>query len=94
MAAYAGTHGQSACRSSIGTGFTVMTKDNMDDPNVKKFIYSRLTVTAPERPRALARPAHRRIPRRGGRRATRPAAGRLLAAAWPWLFLVLLLVIL
>jgi len=23
----------------IGTGFTVMTKDNIDDPDVKKFLY-------------------------------------------------------
>ena len=24
----------------IGTGFTVMSKDNIDDPNVKKYVYT------------------------------------------------------
>jgi ribose transport system substrate-binding protein len=39
MTAYAITHGQSA-PVHIGTGSTIMTKDNIDDPNVKKFVYS------------------------------------------------------
>ena len=26
--------------TAIGTGFTVMTKDNIDDPDVMKFVYS------------------------------------------------------
>ena len=39
MTAYAVTHGQSA-PVHIGTGSTIMTKDNIDDPNVKKFVYS------------------------------------------------------
>jgi ribose transport system substrate-binding protein len=39
MTAYAVTHGQSA-PTHIGTGSTIMTKDNIDDPNVKKFVYS------------------------------------------------------
>jgi ribose transport system substrate-binding protein len=39
MTAYAITHGQSA-PTHIGTGSTIMTKDNIDDPNVKKFVYS------------------------------------------------------
>ncbi len=26
--------------TSIGTGFTVMTKDNIDDPKVKRFLYT------------------------------------------------------
>ena len=29
--------------TAIGTGFTVMTKDNIDDPNVAKFVYSELS---------------------------------------------------
>jgi ribose transport system substrate-binding protein len=39
MTAYAVTHGQSA-PTHIGTGSTIMTKDNIDDPNIKKFVYS------------------------------------------------------
>jgi ribose transport system substrate-binding protein len=39
VTAYAITHGQSA-PVHIGTGSTIMTKDNIDDPNVKKFVYS------------------------------------------------------
>src|SRR3954454_15239102 len=39
MTAYAITHGHSA-PVHIGTGSTIMTKDNIDDPNVKKFVYS------------------------------------------------------
>jgi len=39
MAAYAHLTGNSV-PTLIGTGFTVMTKDNIDDPNVKKFIYT------------------------------------------------------
>jgi ribose transport system substrate-binding protein len=38
VAAYAHVTGNPA-PSAIGTGFTVMTKDNIDDPNVAKFIY-------------------------------------------------------
>jgi len=39
MTAYAVTHGQSA-PVHIGTGSTIMTKDNIDDPAIKKFVYS------------------------------------------------------
>jgi ribose transport system substrate-binding protein len=39
VTAYAVTHGQSV-PPHIGTGSTIMTKDNIDDPNVKKFVYS------------------------------------------------------
>ena len=39
MTAYAATHGQSV-PVHIGTGSTIMTKDNIDDPNIKKFVYS------------------------------------------------------
>lgn len=39
VAAYAHLTGQSI-PVAIGTGFTVLTKDNIDDPEVKKFIYS------------------------------------------------------
>jgi ribose transport system substrate-binding protein len=39
VAAYAHLTGQSI-PTLIGTGFTVIDKDNVDDPNVKRFIYS------------------------------------------------------
>jgi ribose transport system substrate-binding protein len=39
VAAHAYLNGQSI-PSTIGTGFTIITKDNMDDPNVKRFVYS------------------------------------------------------
>jgi ribose transport system substrate-binding protein len=39
MAAHAYLNGQSI-PTLIGTGFTVMTKENVDDPNVSKFLYS------------------------------------------------------
>jgi len=39
VAAYAHLTGQSI-PTLIGTGFTVIDKDNIDDPNVKRFIYS------------------------------------------------------
>jgi ribose transport system substrate-binding protein len=39
MAAYAVITGNPA-PTKIGTGFTVMTKDNIDDPNVSKFLYT------------------------------------------------------
>lgn len=39
VAAYAHLTGQSV-PTLIGTGFTVIDKDNIDDPNVKRFIYS------------------------------------------------------
>ena len=39
VTAYAIAHGQSA-PTHIGTGSTIMTKDNIDDPAVKKFVYS------------------------------------------------------
>ena len=39
VTAYAVTHGQSV-PPHIGTGSTIMTKDNIDDPNIKKFVYS------------------------------------------------------
>lgn len=39
VTAYAALTGQSV-PISIGTGFTVMSKDNIDDPEVRKFIYS------------------------------------------------------
>ena len=39
MAAYAALTGQSV-PTSIGTGFTVINADNVDDPNISKFIYS------------------------------------------------------
>lgn len=39
MTAYAVIHGQSV-PPQIGTGATIMTKDNIDDPDVMKFVYS------------------------------------------------------
>ncbi len=39
MTAYAVINGQSV-PPQIGTGATIMTKDNIDDPNVRKFVYS------------------------------------------------------
>jgi ribose transport system substrate-binding protein len=39
MTAYAVIHGQSV-PPLIGTGATIMTKNNIDDPDVKKFVYS------------------------------------------------------
>ena len=39
VAAHAALSGQSI-PTAIGTGFTVMTKDNIDDPNVAKYLYS------------------------------------------------------
>jgi ribose transport system substrate-binding protein len=39
VAAFAHLTGQSV-PTSIGTGFTVFDKDNIDDPNLKRFIYS------------------------------------------------------
>jgi ribose transport system substrate-binding protein len=39
VAAFAHVTGQSV-PTSIGTGFTVFDKDNIDDPNLKRFIYS------------------------------------------------------
>ena len=39
MTAYAVINGQSV-PPQIGTGATIMTKDNIDDPNVMKFVYS------------------------------------------------------
>jgi ribose transport system substrate-binding protein len=39
VAAHAVMNGQSI-PTSIGTGFTVMTKDNIDDPEVSKYLYS------------------------------------------------------
>jgi ribose transport system substrate-binding protein len=39
VAAHAIINGQSI-PTAIGTGFTVMTKDNIDDPNVSKYLYS------------------------------------------------------
>ena len=39
MTAYAVIHGQSV-PPLIGTGATIMTKDNIDDPDVAKFVYS------------------------------------------------------
>jgi ribose transport system substrate-binding protein len=39
MTAYAVINGQSV-PPHIGTGATIMTKDNIDDPNVAKFVYS------------------------------------------------------
>jgi ribose transport system substrate-binding protein len=39
VTAYAHLTGQSV-PPLIGTGFTVIDKSNVDDPNVKKFIYS------------------------------------------------------
>ena len=39
MAAYAHVTGNPV-PTNIGTGFSVMTKDNIDDPNVKRFIYT------------------------------------------------------
>ena len=39
MSAYAVIHGQSI-PTSIGTGFTVMNKENIDNPEIKKFVYS------------------------------------------------------
>ena len=39
IAAYAHVTGNPV-PTAIGTGFTVMTKDNIDDPEVRKFIYS------------------------------------------------------
>ena len=39
VAAYAHLTGQSI-PTLIGTGFTVIDKDNVDDPKVKRFIYS------------------------------------------------------
>ncbi len=39
MAAYAHLTGNSI-PTSIGTGFTVITKDNVADPKVARFIYS------------------------------------------------------
>ena len=38
MAAYAYITGNPV-PTAIGTGFTVMTKDNIDDPNVSRFLY-------------------------------------------------------
>ena len=38
VAAYAHLTGNSI-PTAIGTGFTVMTKDNIDDPNVARFLY-------------------------------------------------------
>lgn len=39
VCAHAALTGQSI-PTAIGTGFTVMTKDNIDDPNVSKYLYS------------------------------------------------------
>ena len=39
VCAYAHLTGQSV-PTQIGTGFTVMTKENIDDPNVTKFLYT------------------------------------------------------
>jgi len=39
MTAYAVINGQSV-PPQIGTGATIMTKDNIDDPDVMKFVYS------------------------------------------------------
>ena len=39
VSAFAHLTGQSI-PTKIGTGFTVMTKENIDDPNVKKFLYT------------------------------------------------------
>ncbi len=39
VCAHAVMNGQSV-PTAIGTGYTVMTKDNIDDPNVSKFLYS------------------------------------------------------
>jgi ribose transport system substrate-binding protein len=39
MAAHAHLTGNSV-PTLIGTGFTVMTKDNIDDPEVQKFLYT------------------------------------------------------
>ena len=39
MTAYAVINGQSV-PPHIGTGATIMTKQNIDDPNVRKFVYS------------------------------------------------------
>ncbi|WP_051329298.1 ABC transporter substrate-binding protein [Geminicoccus roseus] len=39
MTAYAALTGQSV-PTTIGTGFTVMTKDNIDDPEIQRFVYS------------------------------------------------------
>jgi len=39
MTAFAVIHGQSV-PPHIGTGATIMTKDNIDDPEVKKFVYA------------------------------------------------------
>lgn len=39
VCAHAYLNGQSI-PSTIGTGFTIITKDNVDDPNVKRFVYS------------------------------------------------------
>jgi ribose transport system substrate-binding protein len=39
VAAFAHLTGQSV-PTLIGTGFTVIDKSNIDDPNVKRFIYS------------------------------------------------------
>ena len=39
VAAHAYLNGQSI-PTAIGTGFTVITKDNVDDPNVSRFLYS------------------------------------------------------
>ena len=45
MAAYAHLTGHSI-PTAIGTGFTVMDKNNIDDPEVAKFVYSELSPTA------------------------------------------------
>ena len=39
MTAYAVINGQSV-PPEIGTGATIMTKDNIDDPEIRKFVYS------------------------------------------------------
>jgi len=39
MTAYAVINGQSV-PPEIGTGATIMTKENIDDPSIRKFVYS------------------------------------------------------